>query len=394
LNPPDISRLIDGTIRETSNGSCFVAERVYPLSYRHGQHALGEALNVSSRAIGLIARRDAPANLDLRDALFLDTETTGLSGGTGTYAFLVGVGRFEDRGFVVRQLFMRDFGEERALLSELDALCESARVLVTFNGRAFDWPLLETRYLMAARARPRLRPVVHLDLLFPARRLWRGRLESCSLGTLERAVLGHLRERDVPGWAIPALYFRYLREGDSLPMRGVFRHNLVDVLSLATLLARLGCLLGEPLSSPCGPEDLLAVGRCYEDAGFAQEATDCYEHALALTPASASRRALMTRLALLHKRRGTTDVALRLWRELATLGGDPAALVELAKHCEHRARDFLAAVDLVEQALAVVELQTLHRGDAAIGAMRRDLERRLARLLRKAATAHRVGASA
>ncbi len=385
----DIGDLVDGTLHQTPAGSCFVGERVFPLDHRHGAHRLGEALAAPAAALALMARDPEVRGLDPRESVFLDTETTGLSGGTGTYVFLVGVGRFEGEAFVVRQVFMRDYAEEPALLHALDELCSSARTLVTFNGRVFDWPLLETRYLLALRARPRLRPLAHLDLLHPARRLWRGRLESCSLGSLERWVLGHRREDDVPGWAIPSLYFNYLRHGDCLPLRQVFRHNLHDVLSLAALVARLGQLLWRPLDAASSAEELLAVGRLYEEAGWDRQAVECFEYGLRLEAPAATRATLLARLATLHKRAGRAQLAIERWRELARLGhgDDVGALVELAKHFEHRQRDYQEAIDLVQQALAIVELRALRGREPTAGLIRRELERRLARLLRKASAA-------
>jgi tetratricopeptide (TPR) repeat protein len=237
-----------------------------------------------------------------------------------------------------------------------------------------------------------MRPHAHLDLLFPARRVWRGRLPDCSLGTLERAVLGHERGEDVPGWAIPSLYFGFLRRGACAPMRQVFAHNQDDVLSLASLVARLGRLLGDPIAVARHPRDLLAVGRMYEEQGDASVATECYEHGLTLCTETEARRPLLVRLAALHKRLGDRQRAAELWQQLADegLGDDVSPLVELAKHHEHRVADLVAAIDLVQQALAIVELRALRRKCLRAQDERRQLERRLARLLRKA-SAERLG---
>jgi tetratricopeptide (TPR) repeat protein len=200
-------------------------------------------------------------------------------------------------------------------------------------------------------------------------------------------VLGHRREADVPSWAIPSLYVAYLREGEVGPMRRVFSHNRHDLLSLAALMTHLGRRLAEPLAQRLGPDELLAVARLYDEIGRRAEALECLELALELgsraTDASSLRERVQLALALLCRRAGRRDRAYELWRELA---GGPAAitgLIELAKHHEHRERDSRAALDCVEQALAILELREARDGTYRWRAERNDLERRLARLLRK-----------
>ena len=165
---------------------------------------------------------------------FLDTETTGLAGGTGTCAFLVGVGRITPEGFRVRQFFMRDYCEEASLLDALARHLAPFRVLITYNGRTFDQPLLETRYRLN-RSRPPFGKLEHLDLLYGARRLWKLRYETCRLVDLENQVLGFERQGDVPGALIPYLYFEYLRTGRAARLLPVFHHNATDILTLACL---------------------------------------------------------------------------------------------------------------------------------------------------------------
>ena len=167
---------------------------------------------------------------------FLDTETTGLAGGTGTYAFLIGIGRVEPDGFHVRQFFMREYAEERSLLAALNKHLEGFDVLVTYNGRAYDQPLLETRYRIT-RHKPPFARMTHLDLLYGARRLWKLRLESCRLMQLERQILGVEREGDLPGDLIPYVYFEYLRSREARRLVPIFHHNAIDILTLACLTA-------------------------------------------------------------------------------------------------------------------------------------------------------------
>ncbi len=379
---PNVEDLVEGRVVETDAGACFVAERWYGLDHVHGAERISGFLELADRAIACLARDPVAARPHRSEFLFLDTETTGLSGGTGTYVFMVGVGFFEGDRFVIRQYFMRHHAEELAMLALLDALFPRFRAVVTFNGKAFDLPLLATRFV-ASRRRLSLQPTLHLDLLFPSRRFWRQRLESCALGTLERGILGHVRHRDVPSWVIPELYFQYVRGGDARSIAGLFDHNEHDILSLVALAARMGRLIGQPTSTEADAEDLVSVARMFEDLGFLQDGRDCYERALALPAPRAFRMATAQRLAMICKRTGRTARAVELWNGLVQAGcasADP--YVELAKHHEHRARDFTAAIDVVEHALTRLDL-TAARGGPVAGCERAELERRRARLLWK-----------
>jgi uncharacterized protein len=379
----DVHDLVPGRVLEGPAGRCFLAERAFDLGHVHGGATLGAFLGLAERAVACLARDAAAPSLDLREVVFLDTETTGLSGGTGTYVFMVGLGFFDGDQFVVRQYFMRHHAEEPAMLTELNRLLPRFRAVVSFNGKAFDLPLLETRFV-AGRQRSAWRVDSHLDLLFPARRVWRDRIESCSLGSLERAVLGHARRLDVPSWAIPELYFRYVRGGDARPMTRVFAHNLDDVLSLVALACRLGRLMADPLAGVADAEDLFAVARLYEDLGYWDDACACYERALDGCRSGEQRGRVASRLAALCKRTGRAERAVELWRRSAAAGEAACQpYVELAKYYEHRARDYARAIAVVEQALTVLELRATQRPFATPTIERAELERRLARLLAK-----------
>jgi uncharacterized protein YprB with RNaseH-like and TPR domain len=234
-----IEDLVPGCFHTTSHGQCFVAEEPYPSDHVHGDLPLSSFLNLSPHVAAQVAQDRALASVDLRQVCFLDTETTGLSGGAGTMAFVVGLGFFAEDGFRVRQYFLRDPGDEPAMIEAVAELLPEFEALVSFNGRAFDVPILENRFILA-RIPPPMAGVPHLDLLHPARRLYHYRLASCALGSLERGVLGVLRAQDdVPGGVIPYLYRDYLRTGDARDMKRVLYHNTVDILSLVTLAARV-----------------------------------------------------------------------------------------------------------------------------------------------------------
>jgi uncharacterized protein YprB with RNaseH-like and TPR domain len=376
---------IPGQELHTETGPCLVHEERYPLDHQHGGVALTDCLALPPLALGLLVKQPTLGAIDLREAVFLDTETTGLAGGTGTTAFLVGIGYFApqqlETHFVIRQFFMRDFVEERALLLALAEALAPFRHVVTFNGKSFDLPLLETRFVLA-RLGPRWRPELHFDLLHPARRLWRDRLESCSLGSLEASILDHDRGPDVPSWLIPGIYAEYLRQGKTAPLRRVFSHNRQDLLSLVALVAQVGRRLAEPLTSDLGPGELLAVARLYDELGLREQSCRLLEAAsqLAVPPL---RQQIELALALAHRRSGRRDEAQAIWRRLASGSTTLLALIEQAKYEEHQRRRPAAALDLVEQALTVLELREARDGPRRWQAERTALERRLGRLLRK-----------
>ncbi|MGH7388495.1 MAG: ribonuclease H-like domain-containing protein [Candidatus Rokuibacteriota bacterium] len=371
--PEAVEQVVGGALQETADGPILAVRHEYPLGHAHGRVALARALDVAPAVLELIARaEEAPAQA--RGLLFLDTETTGLAGGTGTYAFLVGAGFVEDDRFVVVQYFMRDFDEEPALLAALDPLLARATGLVTFNGGAFDVPLLETRFLMARRRWPAL--IAHVDLLRPARRVWSARFDDCRLATLEREVLGLLREDDVPGFMIPALYFDWLRYRRAAPLARVFRHNRDDVLSLAALLGWFTDALDGGAAALTPPE-IAGIGRLWERVDV-ERAAAWYRDAIAAGLDGHDGHRVRLRLALWEKRRARWDAACTLWQAAALAPAfDPQPWEELAKFHEHRRRDFAAARSVVLEALDLAR---------NAGAPRRVLEAlgyRLARLERR-----------
>jgi uncharacterized protein YprB with RNaseH-like and TPR domain len=375
-----IERIVGGEVVDTGAGSLLVVRQEYPTGHRHGRVALDGVRRAPLDVLARLARLPSPPP-DPDRLLFLDTETTGLAGGTGTYAFLVGAGWLEDDRFVVTQFFMRDLDEEPALLAALAPVIERAEALVTFNGGGFDLPLLETRFVLARRRWPGMLP--HLDLLRPARRVWATSLEDCRLGTLERRVLGLARESDVPGGLIPTLYFDWLRLRRGAPLARVFAHNRDDVLSLAALLGWFGEALGE--APEISPAEWAGLGRLWEPIDV-DRALVCYRTALDAGLDGEHAHFVRLRLAWWEKRSARWDAARALWEMAARHGAfDPRPWEELAKFHEHRRRDFVAAHSVVTAAI------DLARAAGAAGRVLDAFGHRLGRIERRLGTMPPLG---
>ncbi len=344
-----LAQLLGAELRSTAHGRHLAVIRRFPSP---GLRAIG------LRAQELLAPQSGSEVADPNRWLFLDTETTGLAGGTGTYAFLVGIGWCEGDSFVVEQLFMRDHSEESSLLLDLSRRLAERRVLVTFNGKSFDWPLLETRYRMT-RAATILKPSAHLDLLHPARQLWRFRLKSVALAELERQVLQLERGPDIPSHTIPARYFDFLRGGPEESIVEVFRHNQMDLLGLATLAARMTKLFEAPESGSEDAGEVFGISRMLQRHGEELMATQGYQRALAWGLPQEADRIARRELALSARRQGDFARANSLWETLIGANADGLhAYEQLAIHYEHRARDPQRALMLVREAL--VQLRESH----------------------------------
>ena len=318
----------------------------------------------------------APA--DLRRPLFLDTETTGLSGGTGTVAFLVGLAWQEPEGLALVQYFLCDFDQEDALLWAVGQCLREAGVLVSYNGRTFDWPLLHTRLLMRRAEWP---SPPHLDLLTLARRIFKPRLPDCALQTIEQAVLDLHRADDLPGTLIPGRYFAWLRDGHPDVMDPVFTHNRQDVLSMALLLPRFEAVLRG--SDELHPLDRFGRARCLEARGFRDEAVQEYRRLWGHRPPGDApaimRGAVGLRLARLLRRQGRWEEARSVLEECWRTQSYPyPAAIELAKLLEHQARDLNAAQRIVSDALRLLAIAVIPNAQ-----WQADLERRQRRLDRR-----------
>lgn len=412
--PAPIEALEEGEIVENSAGQCYLVTRHYhPMGREESQaHPLREP-----SALGNLLERD-PSTLaplypayglercpDFRRSAFLDIESTGLGGGAGIYAFMVGVGTFEPQAghtgcsgdrlnFVVRQLFMRHPGEEPALLTALADLLQGCESLVTFNGRSFDAPFLRGRYRYAGRFLPTdVGPpkalddgTPHLDLLHPARRLWRKRLGSCALTNLERKVLGFSRaEDDVPGSLIPHLYADYLYDGDGRMMQRVFYHNREDIVSMAALTEVVCGVFADPSEAGAGhlqPLDLLSMARLQAELERLDSAESLFRAALDQLSGRAHLAESFDGLGRLLKRQHRWEEATAVWQQwLTTVGGpDSRPYVELAKFYEWRSGDLTQAAMWTQWALHEQEKSSPQSRSPETQS---ELRHRLARIERK-----------
>jgi uncharacterized protein YprB with RNaseH-like and TPR domain len=337
------------------------------------------------RALRLLLPEATDAMGDPEQWLFLDTETTGLAGGSGTYAFLIGIAWWEAGGLEIEQFFLREQSEERALLFALRERIAERPILVTFNGKSFDWPLLETRYRMSRKLSvPTLR--AHLDFLHPARNLWRLRLGSVRLSELERHVLGWDRGTDLLSGLIPQIYFDYLRGGPPERLVPVLNHNQMDLRGLAALSSRILSLLSDAETLGQDGLELFGISRICEKRGENARARKLYEKSIASILPTETDRGARRSLARLAKREGDFDMACELWKDaLGNTRPGYEAYEQLAIYYEHKARNPEQARQIVRQALDELR-RALQIGDITPGAYREfkaRFDRRMERLERK-----------
>ncbi len=357
-----IEEWLTGAEVETSFGRHFETEKLYEKHRRHGSADIGALSDLTPDLLETISD-GIVSNIPPQEWAFLDTETTGISGGSGTCAFLVGVGRITGEGFHVRQFFMRDYAEEASLLDALTRHLAEFRVLITYNGRAFDQPLLETRYRLN-RARPPFGRMEHLDLLFGARRLWRLQFESCRLVDLENQVLGVERQGDIPGALIPYIYFEYLRTRHAARLLPVFHHNATDILSLACLAGIVPCAFRDPCGTPLKEgAQMVGIARWLRQTGDFPQALLLMRRAVD----AGLRDELLFRtlwdVGLLEAKLGSVDAAIAIWTDLASARNPfrVRALEELAKHYEHAEKNPGLALEMTREALIHEDSRALRR---------------------------------
>jgi uncharacterized protein len=362
-----VEEYLNGVEVTTPEGTHFESERLWERHRRHGSMDISTLAELPADLLEAISEGLIKNSPPERWA-FLDTETTGLAGGTGTYAFLVGVGHITPEGFRLKQFFMRDYGEEPSLLHALNEHLAGFDVLITYNGKTYDQPLLETRYRMA-RSRPPFARMQHLDLLHGARRLWKLRFESCRLVELETQVLGVERQGDLPGEMIPYVYFEYLRTREAFRVAPIFHHNALDILTLACLTGIVPWAFQAPGEAPIQHgADLVGLARWLRAAERYDEAIQLFRRAIDLNISDELLFRTMWDTALLEKKLGRSGGALALFTDLAAVRNPyrVPALEELAKFYEHRERNYEMALEMTRAALALGESDPLRKREARL----------------------------
>lgn len=363
-----VEELLSGEVVETPFGKHFETEKLYPRHQRYGSYEISDLIELPHDLLDALSDGAIPSAHPTTWA-FLDTETTGLAGGSGTCAFLIGVGSIDEEGFRVRQFFMRDYCEEPSVLHSLAAYLARFDVLITYNGKSFDQPLLETRYTMCRALLNTTHPfgaMEHLDLLYGARRLFKLRLERCRLVNLEYRILGLEREADVPGELIPYYYFEYLRSRQAFRLIPVFHHNVLDIVSLACLTGLIPAAFRDPENMKASLKirhgaDLLGLARWLQVSERLEEALRLMRRAVDMgLPDQHLFRALFE-AGSLEKKLGLEHAALATFTDLS-LSPNPfrsRAYEELAKHYEHRERNFRMALECTRAARLVEDSEPL-----------------------------------
>jgi len=374
-----VEEVIEGHDVETNLGRVFVVDNILKQGYEHGVIQL--CANHRHETLAIMGNNEAFSRLDRQNIVFIDAETTSLAGGAGTFAFMVGLGFYEQDNFRVIQLFLRDPSEELAFLSVLGSYIERFNGVVSYNGKSFDIPLLNNRHVIHSLPSP-FTQTSHLDLLHMARKLWRNRLTSRSLKDIEVEILHTSRTIDeVPGWLVPQIYFDYLQSGDARPLAGVFYHNRMDIVSLAALYVYLCGILNEPLTNPLTHFlDLIEIGSLYEQMGNSERAVKLYEQCLQNGLPRQSFLNVLLKYAFLYRKKGDWLTALPFWEKAAELQHVDSC-IELAKYYEHHERDIVSALTWTEHALT--NLASLDITKSSKKLLEKNLEHRHARLSRK-----------
>ncbi len=341
--------IIEGEEVPNSQGTCYLAKSVYPWNYQHGDVTFIKKDNFS--LVADAGKAQGIREKELSSLLFIDTETTGLAGGTGTLAFLVGLGYFDENGFNLYQYIIRDPTEEAAMLLEISNFIEQFSGFVSFNGKVFDIPLLKARYVMNRIPVP-FEEMAHLDLLFLSRKLWRNRLKSRALQDLEQEILHIPRTQDeVPGWMIPEIYFDFLKTGNAEPLKGVIYHNGMDIVSLAALFLFISNSFDQIDSfENLHPVDYFSIGQLFLDLKMNDLSETIFLECIESNSLPDEMRLQSIKyLGAIYKKQARVEDAVSFWKIAAEME-DIDSAVEMAKYYEHSVRDTEKALEWAESA--------------------------------------------
>ena len=332
-------------------------ENPYPLEVRYGKIPLRAGLEVKGEALAYLSRNKEFESLDLSTSLFIDLETTGLSGGVGVVPFLTGLGFYRDEKFNIVQFFLGDLAVEEKMIEELSNFFSEMNFqsVVTFNGKGFDMPLLETRFTLHRKPFP-LADLPHLDFLFSARSLWRHKYESCRLFYLAQQIVEADRADDIPAAEIPIRYFEFLRSGNFDLMEPVIYHNKEDILSLLGVVIIGAMLFSEDKEaleeSGADAMDMFGVGKLFETAGDAEKSALFYQRALEGKLSEKIALLAKKKLSYYFKKSMDWDKAISLWQDLSSLN-QLFCYRELAMYYEHKEKKYEEAKKIAEEGLAL-----------------------------------------
>jgi uncharacterized protein YprB with RNaseH-like and TPR domain len=315
----------------------------------HGMYQLNELIKMEFPKVDFLF--NGLGQLDFKDIVFLDTETTGLGTGPGTVAFLIGVGYFLDGSFFVQQYFMRDYDEELPMIEDIKNLINDKKALVTFNGRAFDWNLIESRYIFN-RIRDYNKNIVHVDLLYPSRLVWKKILKSCRLAVLEEKILKVYRKDDIPGMLIPGIYFKYLQTRDASEIKKVLMHNELDILSMVTLFTRICKIFSDPIVESFDWNEIFYIAAAYSRYEYKATAIEFFKHCC-LSKNIIVRIESYKKLANIFRKDKNYKNAIICLEQALKYSNEPeiSVLIDLSKHYEHRIKDYNKALDVIKTAI-------------------------------------------
>ncbi|WP_079509510.1 ribonuclease H-like domain-containing protein [Mesobacillus jeotgali] len=361
---------------------CLVREVVYPLDHKHGHYQFSDLL----KAVSMWNQEQTKHPLSAfghsaADLVFFDTETTGLGGGAGNTIFLLGHASVSEDSVKLIQHILPSPGAEVALYQ---SFLENAdyTTLVTYNGKAFDWPQVKTRHTLVRDHVPKLPSFGHFDLYHAARRMWKHKIERMKLSIVEQEVLGLERKDDIPGFLAPMIYFDFLERKDPEGLLGVIRHNETDILSLLTLYTHLTFqILGYDRFQTA--QETYEVGRWFSYLGDTAKAKQAFTGII--DGKSEQEVSAKHALAFEHKKQQEWDDAALLWKESAEKGSikqKKEACVELAKHFEHREKNFELALKYCRLAEEHIPGEKLATKKDMI--FKQELEKRIQRISRKA----------
>ena len=369
--------VIDAVLYSNKFGEYLVREKKFPVSYNHGV-PLADFFTVNPKEIAIASRDMSYTEMD-SNCIFIDTETTGLAGGTGTYVFLVGVGFFQDNSFLVRQFLLKSPADEQAFVEALAEFFKDKNTFISFNGKSYDIPLLKTRFVL--NKTDIFETQHHLDLLFISRRLWRKSIGSCSLSNLEQAVLGFKRENDIPGHEIPEIYFNFLKTNDYLPLKSVLQHNVIDILSMVSLTTVI-CRFISMENQDLDKVDVLNLMKLFHELKLNKDIST----ASAKIPKDHDDIIpLLLLKAKSYKQNMKYDLAEQIWLEIIENHArfEPEPYIELAKYYEHKIRAYDKALDIIDRILKRIDILFELRPNYIIKEHRKELLHRKQRVLAK-----------